>query len=203
MSNTTGEMGFILKIQEAAMTAAAICLLSRFSLGLPVWAWILLFFSPDISMIGYLFNPRVGAYTYNIVHHRAIALIVAAIGLFIANIGNALMNNYSVCWDGDVHEGYQNGFCRLAKEEKVTQQARQTAFDNYTTQDDHNMHIIGIAEDSQGKRFYIAKNSSAGSDCGGYVYMSKEYLLLKTISVMVHKDALPKAVVAKVNAARY
>jgi bleomycin hydrolase len=119
---------------------------------------------------------------------------------FTAITDHALLNNYSVCWDGDIHEGYQNGFCKLAKEEKITQQARQTAFDDYTTQDDHNMHIIGIAEDSQGKRFYIAKNSSAGFDCGGYVYMSKDYLLLKTISVMVHKDALPKEIVNKLSA---
>lgn len=119
---------------------------------------------------------------------------------FTAIIDHALMNNYSVCWDGDIHEGYQNGFCKLAKGEKITQQDRQIAFDNYTTQDDHNMHIIGIAEDSQGQRFYITKNSSAGSDCGGYVYMSKDYLLLKTISVMVHKDALPKRLVNKLSA---
>ncbi|TSD66332.1 hypothetical protein FFF34_002725 [Inquilinus sp. KBS0705] len=121
---------------------------------------------------------------------------------FTAIIDHALLNNYSVCWDGDIHEGYQDGFCRLAKDEKITQQARQTAFDNYTTQDDHNMHIIGMAEDKEGKKFYIAKNSSAGSDCGGYVYMSKDYLLLKTISVMVHKDAFPKEMVAKLKPVR-
>jgi len=116
---------------------------------------------------------------------------------FSAIIDHALLNNYSVCWDGDIHEGYGNGFCKLSKEEIITQQVRQAAFDNYTTQDDHNMHIIGIAEDMEGKIFYIIKNSSAFSDCGGYVYMSNDYLLLKTISVMVHKDAIPKEVLKK------
>lgn len=109
----------------------------------------------------------------------------------------ALLHNYSVCWDGDIHEGFNNGFAKLNTEEKITQQARQNAFDNYTTQDDHNMHIIGIAEDKEGKRYYILKNSSAMSDCGGYVYMSKEYLLLKTISVMVHKASIPKELLKK------
>ncbi len=118
---------------------------------------------------------------------------------FIALIDHALMNNYSVCWDGDIHEGYQDGFCKVNNAGQITQQTRQIAFDNYTTQDDHNMHIIGIAEDSLGKRFYVIKNSSAGSDCGGYVYMSKDFLLLKTISVMVHKDALPKDLVRRLN----
>jgi bleomycin hydrolase len=117
---------------------------------------------------------------------------------FIAIVDAALLHNYSVCWDGDIHDGFGNGFCKLAKDEIITQQVRQTAFDNYTTQDDHNMHIIGIAADKEGKRFYIVKNSSPMSDCGGYVYMSKEYLLLKTISVMVHKNAIPKEILKKI-----
>ncbi|MEO5777329.1 MAG: C1 family peptidase [Flavobacterium sp.] len=112
-------------------------------------------------------------------------------------VDEALLNNYSVCWDGDIHEGFTNGFCKLSNDTQITQQSRQAAFDNYTTQDDHNMHIIGIAEDTEGKRFYILKNSSSMSDCGGYVYMSKEYLLLKTISVMVNKEAIPKEILNK------
>ena len=71
---------------------------------------------------------------------------------------------------------------------------RQAAFDNYTTKDVHNMHIIGIAENDKGNRFYIVKNSSDGGNCGGYIYMSKEFLLLKTISVMVFKAAIPKEI---------
>jgi bleomycin hydrolase len=117
---------------------------------------------------------------------------------FTAIIDSSLLHNYSICWDGDIHEGYGNGFCKLNKEGKITQQVRQTAFDNYTTQDDHNMHIIGIAEDNEGKRFYIIKNSSAERDCGGYLYMSRDYLLLKTISVMVHKEAIPKEILKKI-----
>lgn len=118
---------------------------------------------------------------------------------FINLIDNALKNNYSVCWDGDIHEGYNNGFAVLKDTVKtITQQIRQTAFDNFTTQDVHNMHIIGIAENEQGNRFYILKNSNALLNCGGYLYMSKEFLLLKTISIMVHRDALPKDVLKKV-----
>jgi bleomycin hydrolase len=121
---------------------------------------------------------------------------------FTTIIDQALLNNYSVCWDGDIHEGFNNGFCKLDKNEEITQQARQTAFDNYSTQDDHNMHIIGIADDNQGKRFYIVKNSSTVFDCGGYVYMSKEYFRLKTISIMVHKDAIPKEILKKLTTKR-
>ena len=115
-------------------------------------------------------------------------------------IDYALLHNYSVCWDGDTYE-YNNGFAVLNDTiNTITQQIRQTAFDNYTTTDVHNMHIIGIAENSKGKRFYIVKNSSDQRNCGGYIYMSKEYLLLKTISIMVNKDAIPKEIKKKVTA---
>lgn len=35
---------------------------------------------PDLSITGYLAGPKVGAYTYNIVHHRAIALVIYFLG---------------------------------------------------------------------------------------------------------------------------
>jgi bleomycin hydrolase len=112
-------------------------------------------------------------------------------------IDYALMHNYSVCWDGDAYrcDGFNDGFAVLNDTINIiTQQMRQADFDNYNTIDQHNMHIIGIAENSKGKRFYIVKNSSDQRNCGGYIYMSKEYLLLKTISVMINKEAIPKEI---------
>lgn len=107
----------------------------------------------------------------------------------------ALMHNYSVCWDGDAYneDGFKASFANLPDSiTDITQKMRQTAFDNYTTSDVHNMHIIGIAQDRNGKEFYILKNSYDAKKCGGYMYMSKEYFLLKTISVMVNKNAFPE-----------
>ena len=75
----------IIQIEEVAITALSIYFLTLYNLGLPVWVWVLLFFSPDISMLGYLINSRVGAYTYNLFHHRAVAILIAAVGLFIAS----------------------------------------------------------------------------------------------------------------------
>jgi bleomycin hydrolase len=116
-------------------------------------------------------------------------------------IDYALLHNYSVCWDGDAYrcEGFNDGFAVLDDSvNAITQKMRQTDFDNYNTIDQHNMHIIGIAENNKGNRFYIVKNSSDQKNCGGYLYMSKEYLLLKTISVMVHKSAIPKEIKDKI-----
>jgi bleomycin hydrolase len=119
---------------------------------------------------------------------------------FSAVIDNALAHNYSVCWDGDTYEGFKDGFAVLDENKIITQDTRQAAFDNRTTEDIHNMHIIGMAENEKGKKFYIVKNSSDNNDCGGYLYMSKEYLLLKTISIMVNKNALPKIIAKKLAA---
>lgn len=71
----------LLQLEEVAITAVSIYFLYQHNLGLPLWAWFLLFFSPDIFMLGYLFNTRAGAFIYNLGHHRGVALIIAVIGL--------------------------------------------------------------------------------------------------------------------------
>jgi len=69
-----------IKIEEVALTAAGIYFLSLYNLGLSVWIWIPLFLSPDISMSGYLISTRIGAFTYNLFHHRAVAIVLAFAG---------------------------------------------------------------------------------------------------------------------------
>lgn len=79
----TRRMFIALQVEEAAITAASIYFLSQHNLGLSFWVWLLLFFTPDVSMLGYLAGPRVGAWTYNIFHHRAVALALCALGFVI------------------------------------------------------------------------------------------------------------------------
>lgn len=81
------------------------------------------------------------------------------------------------------------------KEKTITQQFRQEEFDNYQTQDDHGMHIVGTARDQNGNLYYKVKNSWGTEDhiYDGYFYASEAFVRLKTIDVMVHKDAVPKA----------
>ncbi|WP_272149274.1 hypothetical protein [Tenacibaculum aiptasiae] len=61
------------------------------------------------------------------------------------------------------------------------------------------MHFIGIAEDSKGNPYYLLKNSEGNNKYGGYVYMSKNAMLLKTISVLVHKNAIHKEIRRKLS----
>src|SRR5215467_7847856 len=74
-------MKTLIKLEELAMFTLSIFLMTRLSIHLDWWLYILLFFSPDIGAIGYLFNTKIGAITYNLFHHKAIA-----IGFYIAGI---------------------------------------------------------------------------------------------------------------------
>jgi len=78
-------------------------------------------------------------------------------------------------------------------EKTITQEMRQLAFDNFQTTDDHGMHITGIAKDQNGNTFYKVKNSWGTDDSKyeGYLYVSEAYFLYKTMSIMVHKKAIP------------
>ncbi|HZH71910.1 MAG TPA: C1 family peptidase [Mariniphaga sp.] len=85
-------------------------------------------------------------------------------------------------------------------EKKITQEMRQIAFDNFQTTDDHGMHIFGIAKDSRGETFYKVKNSWGNyNKFNGYFYASKPFVSYKTMSIMVHKDAVPPEIRKKLN----
>lgn len=75
----------IIQLEELALTAAAIYLIQSLQLHISWWVYLLLFFTPDVGMLGYLINNRLGAVTYNLFHHRGIAIAVIAIGILIAN----------------------------------------------------------------------------------------------------------------------
>jgi bleomycin hydrolase len=134
----------------------------------------------------------------------------------------AIENGYTLAWGADISE---KGFLRAdglaivpekpyelmsaeelknlsvkpVKQLPVTQELRQEAFDNYETQDDHGMHIIGIVKDQENTPYYLVKNSWGrnSNQCDGYFYASESYVLYKTTSIMLHKKALPPAIAAK------
>jgi len=139
----------------------------------------------------------------------------------VETVDNALKNGYTVAWAGDVSEkgfSWKNGvafvpeidFAQMTTEQKaemfngpkaekkVTEDDRQKAFDNYETTDDHGMHITGVAKDQNGKEYYIVKNSwGLSNDYKGYMYMTKEFMKYKATGIMLHKNAVPKAIAKK------
>ncbi len=138
----------------------------------------------------------------------------------VYEVDNALKNGYTLALDCDISEktfSQKYGIAIVPKnikqtlksltyivdEREITPEFRQQEFENYNTTDDHLMHIIGLVHDQNGTAYYKVKNSwgSNGKRIGnnGYIYMSKAFFKLKTISVMVHKDAITETLKNKFN----
>ena len=90
-------------------------------------------------------------------------------------------------------------FDKLYPEVKVTQEIRQKGYETFVTTDDHLMLLTGIVKDQAGNKYYITKNSwgTERNKFGGYLNMSESYVRAKSISVMVHKNSIPKEIRAK------
>ena len=87
----------------------------------------------------------------------------------------------------------------ILKEKTITQEMRQQDFDNFKTTDDHGMQIYGIANDQNGNKYYMVKNSwGMTGPYNGIWYASEAYVRYKTTSIVVNKKALPPSIVKKI-----
>ena len=72
----------LLKLEELFLFGLSLFLFSQLDYG---WGWYaLLFLAPDLSMVGYLANPRVGSWTYNLIHHKALAVALYVLGALLS-----------------------------------------------------------------------------------------------------------------------
>ncbi|MFS4493253.1 DUF4260 domain-containing protein [Maribacter sp. 2308TA10-17] len=72
-----------LKIEELFMFGLGVYL---FSLLPYEWWWFLvLILVPDIGMIGYLFGNKVGAFMYNLFHHKGVAIAIYLLGVYLSS----------------------------------------------------------------------------------------------------------------------
>ena len=77
------KMNILLKLEEASIFLFCIFLFNKLNF---TWWWFPAFLLlPDIGMIGYVINPKIGAFTYNLLHHRFVASIVAFYALTYGN----------------------------------------------------------------------------------------------------------------------
>ncbi len=142
---------------------------------------------------------------------------------FVAVIDNSLEKGFTVCWDGDMSEksysdkaglgimadavvmasveGSKLPFDKIYKEVKTDASSRQRDFESKATTDDHLMHLIGKAKDKNGTIYYVVKNSWKPeiNRFGGYNHLSLEYVKAKTVSILVHKDAVPEEILKKLS----
>lgn len=91
-------------------------------------------------------------------------------------------------------------FESIVQEKVITPDIRQIGFDNLETTDDHLMLIVGSAKDQNDNSYYKVKNSWGKEDhiYKGYFFASSPYIKYKTLSILVHKDAIPKAILKKI-----
>ncbi len=123
--------------------------------------------------------------------------------VFMNIIDNAIRNGYTMSIGGDVSEP---GFSRETQcaiiptfdipPQYIDDDARAFRFANRTTTDDHGMHLVGYA-DFNGQKWYLIKDSSSGSRNNdpnapefGYYFFRWDYIKLKMIDIMIHKDAV-------------
>ncbi len=124
---------------------------------------------------------------------------------FMSVFKKAIKAGYTLAIGGDVSEA---GF--LAREANaaivpsfdipsaaIDENARQFRFSNETTTDDHGMHVVGYME-KDGVTWFLVKDSGAGSRTGGieknknfgYYFFHEDYVKLKMMDFMVHKDMM-------------
>ncbi len=116
---------------------------------------------------------------------------------FIQVLKRALRRGFTACIGGDVSEPGYDSHAEVAMvptfdipAEYIDENARQFRFSNHSTTDDHGIHVVGFME-KDGKDWYLIKDSGSGSRNGpnpGYYFYHEDYIKLKMMNIMVHKD---------------
>ena len=89
-------------------------------------------------------------------------------------------------------------FERIVPEKQISQEDRQKNYDSWAATDDHGMHLVGMAKDQNGNIYFKIKNSwNVDNPYKGYLYMSVPFFRSNTLDIMVHKDAVPADIKAK------
>ena len=123
--------------------------------------------------------------------------------VYMKIIKDAIRKGYTIAIGGDVSEPGFEANSQVAMiptfdipSEYIDENARQFRFSNETTTDDHGLHIVGYYE-KDGKDWYLVKDSGSGSrNVGkqsksfGFYFFHEDYVKLKIMDFMIHKDML-------------
>jgi hypothetical protein len=106
-------MNVLLKLEEVAELGLALWLFAM--LGTAWWVYLLFLLAPDVGMLGYLVSPKVGSLSYNLLHHKAVAIVLLVMGFasdvtWLAFVGTLLLGHAAL--DRVLGYGlkYSNGF---------------------------------------------------------------------------------------------
>jgi bleomycin hydrolase len=119
--------------------------------------------------------------------------------IYMKILKNALNRGYSASLGGDISEPGKNAAKKVfmvptfdIPAEYIDDSARQYRFGNGSTTDDHGIHLIGYRE-ANGKGWFLIKDSGSSAfnaDPKGYYFLTEDYVKLKMMDFMVHKDAV-------------
>jgi bleomycin hydrolase len=118
---------------------------------------------------------------------------------FYRVIKSALQDGYTAALGGDTSEpgvdGRQDAVVVPSFDipgEWINQASREFRIYNRTTTDDHGFHLVGYLE-LDGRDWFLDKDSNRSSRLGehkGYFFYDGDYIRLKMLSAMVHRDRL-------------
>lgn len=121
------------------------------------------------------------------------------LNVFMDALKYAIRNGYTISIGGDVSEAGYDSWHKAAvvpnfdiPSKYIDENARQFRFSNGTTTDDHGIHLVGYMEKDD-KDWYLIKDSGSGSrNTGdkGYYFYHEDFVKLKMMDFMVHKDAV-------------
>ncbi len=77
-------MKILIKLEEFMLLLLGFYLFML--MDLPWWWFFALLLTPDIGMLGYLAGNKIGAYSYNLFHHRGLAVVLYLIGRSYLNL---------------------------------------------------------------------------------------------------------------------
>lgn len=80
-TNMTKNMNILLKLEELGQLLLSILLFQQ--LDYVWWIYPACILLPDVSMLGYLFNTKIGAWTYNLFHHKLLGIAIIGLGYWL------------------------------------------------------------------------------------------------------------------------
>ncbi len=118
---------------------------------------------------------------------------------FYRVIAEAVQAGYSVALGGDTSEPGHDGGEGAAviptwdiPRDYIDQASRELRIDSGATGDDHGIHAVGFLQHA-GRDWFLIKDSGSSAQLGafpGYYFFDGDYIRLKMLSAMVHKDRL-------------
>ena len=127
--------------------------------------------------------------------------------VFYDAIKRSIGSGYSMVIGGDVSEPGKYGWEDIAivvpwdiPADKIDQSAREFRIYNQTTEDDHGIHLLGHTQ-KDGTDWFLIKDSGSSSRYGtysGYYFFREDFIKLKMLTFLVHKDAV-KDILAQFN----